>query len=77
MSPANPFERRYLQTRNMRTEAAAKLKGYDAIMGKVEQELDALKGMVSLAGRLPKAMPKRPRRSKSPGNAGTTSSSIP
>jgi hypothetical protein len=38
-----PFERRYLQTRNMRTEAQAKLKDYDAIMGKVEQELDGLR----------------------------------
>lgn len=43
MSPANPFERRYLQTRNMRTEAASKLKDYDAIMGRVEKELDALR----------------------------------
>ena len=43
MSPANPFERRYLQTRNMRTEAALKIKDYDAIMGRVEQDLNALR----------------------------------
>jgi hypothetical protein len=41
--PTNPLTRRYLQTRNMRTEAAAKLKDYAAIMGRVEQELEALR----------------------------------
>lgn len=43
MSAANPFERKYLQTRNMRAEAAARLQDYDAIMGRAEQELGALK----------------------------------
>jgi hypothetical protein len=43
MTPGNPFERKYLQTRNMRAEAQAKLKDYDAIMGRVEQELESLR----------------------------------
>lgn len=40
---SNPFERRYLQTRNMRSEAQGKLKDYDAIMGRVEKEIESLK----------------------------------
>jgi hypothetical protein len=36
-------QRRYLQARNLRAEAEAKLKDFDAIMGKVEQELDQLR----------------------------------
>lgn len=43
MSAANPFERKYLQTRNMRSEAQAKLKDYEAIMGRVEQEWSSLR----------------------------------
>ena len=42
MSP-NPFERKYLQTRNMRAEAQAKLGSYDSVMGRVEQELEKLR----------------------------------
>ena len=35
--------RKYLQTRNMRSEAAAKIQSYDSIMGTVELELNGLK----------------------------------
>ncbi len=43
MSPGKQFERKYLQTRNMRIEAAEKLHAYSAIMGKVEQEIESLR----------------------------------
>ena len=42
MNPGR-VDRKYLQTRNMRTEAASKMKDYAAIMGRVEQEINALK----------------------------------
>lgn len=43
MSPGKQSPRKYLQTRNMRTEAESKLKDFDSIMGKLEQEFDALR----------------------------------
>ncbi|MFH1444682.1 MAG: hypothetical protein ABIG34_04845 [Candidatus Peregrinibacteria bacterium] len=43
MTPGKPFERKYLQTRNMRTEAVAKLHSYDAIMGTAEKEIEELR----------------------------------